>query len=234
MNIISIAAISPNMPHLSQRAVTTRQYAYLVQQMGQIISLSNYVLGSILEDDAEQWLDALEQPPVSAKYEQAAVVEAQQQLERRRVFNSIMLCQIYDAFDLYCVRMRKVLGSTGRTQAGESSLDCSCRVFSAKGLTFLNDEQDYDKAAEIKDCRNLITHENGLADARFHRKYPRLSDGLSNLLHIYSEELQEHTEFLTRACYDLDGQVSRTVGVDVEPISEWTGPSSVGEDVEDV
>ena len=231
MEVISVKAISTDMPHMSKQTVATRQYAYLVQQMGEVISLSNYVLQNILEDDHEQWLESVEQPHVSKERERAVALEAQLQLERRRVFNSIMLCQIYDTFDLYCVRMRKATKQTGKKQPGESSLEYNKRTFLTMGLTFLRDQQEYKKVVMIKDSRNLITHNHGVVDDRFHRDHPDFSDGIDNPLRIYSEELQEHAEFLTRACYDLDRQVSCMASLSIKPLGGWSGPSSIeGED----
>jgi len=227
---------SLNEPHLRSECVATRQYAYLVQQSSEIVNLSNYVLKNLFEDDAEQWF-TLHQPRnghVDTDVKDAIKVEAQLQLERRRTFNAIMLCQIYDAFDLYCVRLRKVASAGGDSRRGcTSNLDYNREAFRRKGWAFLSDERDYQTAVMIKDSRNLITHNHGLVPERFHEDHPSLSDGVNTVLRIYSEELEEHMTFLTRTCFRLDEQAAKSLSLKRKPIKDWSGPASGDQEDDD-
>lgn len=222
-------------PHLGGSYIATRQYAYLVKQMGSIISLSDYVFENLFLDDTEQWATTPErQQDTNRKDERAEENEAQLQSERRKTFNSIMLCQIYDAFDLYCVRMQKLISAATEPRRGfMSNLDYNRNAFTRNGLKFLMDETDYKNAVMIKDSRNLITHSHGEIDERFHRKHPSYSDGVGGFLHIYSEELQDYTIFLTLKCYELDHQLCRTHGLEAKPVGQWTGSASVNDEAED-
>lgn len=213
----------------------TRQYAYLVEQTGSIISLAEYVLENFFLDDEKRWTKTLVQHRDANQKDKQTEQEALLQSERRKTFNSIMLCQVYDAFDLYCVRMRKLIGATTESRRGSvSNLDYSRDIFTRNGLQFLVDETDYKNAVMIKDSRNLITHSHGEIDERFHKKHPNYSDGVGSFLHIYSEELQDHMIFLTLKCFELDHQLHHVHGLEVKPVEEWTGSASVNDEVESI
>lgn len=213
-------------PHMSLDCVATVQYAYLLEQVSEIINLANYVLGSLFEDDAEHWFQ-LREPKlgrIDVKVRDAVMTEARLQMDRQRIFNGIMLCQMYDAFDLYCARIRNATKTRGDASPGcGSKLDENREVFRRNGWPFLADNCDYQMAVLIKDSRNIITHNHGVVTKRFHRNHPSVSDGVNTVLHIYYEELEEHMIFLTRMCFILDDQIAKSLSLKRKPIRDWEG-----------
>lgn len=231
MRIVRADPLVPNSSeaeHLSHRSQATKHYSYFLKQLQDTLSLANYVLSHLFEDNFDEWLQIVADrsggDDEDAEGQKCQLREALAQIERSRAFNAIILCQIYNAFDIYSERLLRTVGSGPYFKGPMSSLDYHRVEFGRLGLDFLVADNDYDRCVLIRDCRNQITHNGGIVDRRFHARHPSVSDGVETRLRVYTEELSEYMDFLAATSYRLDGEACAKFGLARKTISDWTGP----------
>jgi hypothetical protein len=208
----------------SHEALMTKHYAYLLQQVEETLDLASHIWSKFQSDDQDEWrrvpdiVDAAKSGEKETLYRRSSI----QSRTRKQTFSYLIFCQAYNGLDAYLDRI--ITHAPRHYQLPNKSLSkLESRRYDLdqNGINFLAGSLDYQRANTIRECRNLITHNQGVITPAFNRLYPTIPPGTGQRIRLYPVDVAADADFLVRECFRLDGNAAQCFGIERKTFDQW-------------
>lgn len=89
------------------------------------------------------------------------------------------------------------------------------------GIDFLVNADDYLRVNTIRECRNLITHNQGIITQAFNGIFPTVPPGVGQRIRLYPVDVADDANFLLRECFRLDDLAAQQFGIERKVFPAW-------------